>query len=71
MEELTERMERRNVSIYPRQWDIVDEKACEIGSPANTSAGLRAIIAEYERLRAGTVLTVEPVRSPRIIGGEQ
>ena len=33
MEELTERMERRNVSIYPRQWDIVDEKACDIARP--------------------------------------
>jgi len=46
-----EKVERRNVSIYPSQWRIIDAKAKESGSPGNTSAGLRALIAEYERLK--------------------
>jgi len=46
-----EKIERRNVSIYPSQWALVDEKAVESGNPGNTSAGLRALIAEYERMK--------------------
>lgn len=47
-----EKVEPRNVSIYPAQWAIIDGKATEIGNSGNTSAGLKALVAEYERLRA-------------------
>jgi len=47
-----EKVERRNVSIYPSQWRVVESKARESGSAGNTSAGLRALIAEYQRLKA-------------------
>jgi hypothetical protein len=46
-----ERVERSSVSIYPSQWAIIDEKAMEIGDPGNRSAGLKAVVAEYERLK--------------------
>ena len=50
------RVEARNVSMYPEQWAVVDGKAREIGyilgdDRPNTSAGLRALIAEYQRLK--------------------
>jgi len=52
-----QKVEARNVSMYPEQWAIVDAKARETGyilgdDKPNTSAGLRALIAEYERLKA-------------------
>ena len=47
-----EKVEPRNVSIYPSQWAIIDSKAAEIGNPGNTSAGLKALVTEYERLKA-------------------
>ncbi len=41
----------RTVLIYDDQWAIIDAKAEEVGSPGNTSAGLRALIADYLRLQ--------------------
>lgn len=46
-----EKKTAKTVLIYDEQWAIVDAKAEEIGNPGNTSAGLRALIAEYERLK--------------------
>jgi hypothetical protein len=51
------KVEVRNVSMYPEQWAVVDAKAREVGyilgdDKPNTSAGLRALIAEYTRLKA-------------------
>jgi len=43
--------EARHVTLYPSQWRLVEVKAIESGNPGNTSAGLRALIAEYERLK--------------------
>ena len=48
-----ERVERRNVSMYPHQWQVVDEKALAVGKPGDTSAGLKALVAEYCRLFSG------------------
>ena len=41
---------RRTVRLHPEHWAAVEAKAAEIGSPGNTSAGLRALIAHYQRL---------------------
>jgi len=41
----------KTVLIYDEQWAIIEAKAAEVGSPENTSAGLRALIAEYQRLK--------------------
>jgi len=46
-----ETTEARHVTLYPSQWKLVESKAAESGNPGNTSAGLRALIAEYERLK--------------------
>lgn len=48
---MAEKMEPRNVTLYPAQWAIIDTKAEEVGSSGNTSAGLRAVLAEYERMK--------------------
>ena len=45
------RVERRNVSIYPGQWAIIERKAAQIGDPDNISAGLRALVVEYEQMK--------------------
>jgi len=42
----------KTVLIYDDQWKLIEDKAAEVGSPGNTSAGLRAVLAEYERLKA-------------------
>lgn len=46
-----EKKTAKTVLIYDSQWAIIDRKAAEVGSPENTSAGLRALIAEYQRLK--------------------
>jgi len=44
-------VEARHVTLYPKHWKAVEQKAVEVGSPGNTSAGLRALIAEYQRFK--------------------
>jgi len=62
--EQMERVERRNISIYPSQWAIIDRKAADVGNPHNSSAGLKALIAEYERIKSTPAPqpTQEPAR---------
>ena len=49
---MAENTESRHVTLYPSHWETIERKAKEIGSPGNTSAGLRALVADYERMKA-------------------
>jgi len=44
-------MKKGNVSLNEQDWRDADEQAERTGTPGNTSAGIRAIIAEWRRLR--------------------
>jgi hypothetical protein len=45
-----ERVERRNISLYPSDW-IVIQQAAQAAGQRSYSGGLRAIIAEYVRMK--------------------
>ena len=57
------RVERRNVSIYPGQWAIIERKAAQIGDPDNISAGLRALVVEYEQMKRAVQSVVAQVEA--------
>ena len=48
------RSEGRNVSMYERQWKIVDGYAASLG--LGTSPALRAIVEQWERQRGRMVI---------------
>lgn len=62
-----ERTEARNVSMYPSQWDIVEQAAQEIqnvvGGPLNVSLGLRVIVDRYV-LRSADDQPVQAEKDP-------
>ena len=49
-----ERVEARNVTMYPSQWQVVDKMAAEVarltGGKAETSAGLRLVVERFREL---------------------
>ena len=45
--------ERRNVSLYPRQWAIVEALAIELDEP-NISAALRRIVNDWAQFKQTT-----------------
>jgi len=45
-----QRVEGRNVSMYPQQWAVVHQVAKDTGL-ASTSAGLRFIIHDWQRVK--------------------
>lgn len=42
-----ERVEARNVSLYPSDWNIIDEYGTPMG--LNTSAALRVIVRQWQQ----------------------
>lgn len=49
---MAENAEARHVTLYPSQWKAVEQRAAEVGSPGNISAGLRALVADYQKMKA-------------------
>lgn len=58
-----QRVEPRNVSMYPIHWATVDAYAKDAGYPS-TSAALRRIVDEWVVLKQNTLAAKDPPRRP-------